>query len=84
MIGMHASKSCDALAKGYIPNDIYLTRLNMASKKKGQGFQSAAGLIRYFDNETSKGPVLKPWSVVGIIAVVIAVICIAGFVWPAA
>ncbi|AGY50165.1 preprotein translocase subunit Sec61beta [Candidatus Methanomassiliicoccus intestinalis] len=56
----------------------------MASKKKGQGFQSAAGLIRYFDNETSKGPVLKPWSVVGIIAVVIAVICIAGFVWPAA
>ncbi len=73
----------NALAKGYIPNNIYFARLNMASKKKGQGFQSAAGLIRYFDNETSKGPVLKPWAVVGIIIVVIAIVCIAGFVWPA-
>ena len=55
-----------------------------ASKKKGQGFQSAAGLIRYFDSETNKGPVLKPWTVVGLIVAVVAIVCIAGYIWPAA
>ncbi len=37
----------------------------MAEGKKGDGFQSAAGLIRYFDAEDDKAPKINPWLVVG-------------------
>jgi preprotein translocase subunit Sec61beta len=45
----------------------------MARKKKGDGFHSAAGLIRYFDAEEETAPKINPWLVVaaGIIAVVV-------------
>ena len=36
------------------------------AKKKGQGFQSAAGLIRYFDEESDKSIPVSPWLVVGL------------------
>lgn len=50
--------------------------------KKNTGFQSAAGLIRYFDNEVEKGPVLKPWFVVGTIVVLVAIVSLAKLIWP--
>ncbi|KQM12588.1 preprotein translocase subunit SecG [Methanomassiliicoccales archaeon RumEn M1] len=50
--------------------------------KKNQGFQSAAGLIRYFDSESEKGPVLKPTYIVAAIVMTIAVVLIAGAIWP--
>jgi len=45
----------------------------MASKKKGEGFHSAAGLIRYFDAEEETAPKINPWLVVaaGIISIII-------------
>jgi preprotein translocase subunit Sec61beta len=45
----------------------------MARKKKGEGFHSAAGLIRYFDAEEETAPKINPWLVVvaGIISVII-------------
>jgi preprotein translocase subunit Sec61beta len=55
----------------------------MPSKsKKNTGFQSAAGLIRYFDNEVDKGPVFKPWYVVVGIIVLVAIVSIAKVIWP--
>jgi preprotein translocase subunit Sec61beta len=34
------------------------------AKKKSEGFQSAAGLIRYFDSEDSKALRINPWFVI--------------------
>ncbi len=34
--------------------------LNMADEGKNVGFQSAAGLIRYFEEEKSRGPKMDP------------------------
>mgnify|MGYP000863323760 CR=1 FL=1 len=50
--------------------------------KKNTGFQSAAGLIRYFDNEAEKGPVLKPWYVVGGIVAIVVIVSLAKVIWP--
>lgn len=36
----------------------------MAKEKKTQGFQSAAGLIRYFDAEDSNAIQIQKWSVI--------------------
>lgn len=44
----------------------------MAKQKKGEGFHSAAGLIRYFDAEEKTSLRIPPWSV--------AVMCIATIV----
>lgn len=38
----------------------------MAEGKKGDGFQSAAGLIRYFDAEDDKALKINPYLVVGL------------------
>ncbi len=53
-----------------------------AKSKKNTGFQSAAGLIRYFDNEVDKGPVFKPWYVVGGIVALVIVVSVAKIIWP--
>ena len=47
------------------------------AKEKKDGFQQAAGLIRYFDAEESKGPKIDPKLVVymGIMSVVIIELC---------
>ena len=37
----------------------------MAKKDKGEGFHSAAGLIRYFDAEEKTSLRIPPWLVVG-------------------
>lgn len=38
----------------------------MAKKDKGEGFHSAAGLIRYFDQEDDKAIKVNPWLVIGL------------------
>jgi len=38
----------------------------MAKDKKGEGFHSAAGLIRYFDSEDDKALKVNPWIVVAL------------------
>ncbi len=38
----------------------------MAKQKKGEGFHSAAGLIRYFDQEDDKAIPVPPWAVVAL------------------
>lgn len=45
----------------------------MARKKKGEGFHSAAGLIRYFDAEEETAPKINPWLVViaGVISIIV-------------
>ena len=50
--------------------------------KKNTGFQSAAGLIRYFDSEVDKGLVLKPVYIVGAIIAVVAIVSILKVIWP--
>ncbi|MBC7107908.1 MAG: preprotein translocase subunit Sec61beta [Methanomassiliicoccales archaeon] len=43
-------------------------------KKKSEGFQSAAGLIRYFESEDEKAIKINPWFVIGMaIALVVLV-----------
>jgi preprotein translocase subunit Sec61beta len=46
----------------------------MAKQKKGEGFHSAAGLIRYFDAEEKSSLRIPPWFVIAMcIATVIVV-----------
>jgi len=55
---------------------------SMAKKGKGTGFQSAAGLIRYFEEEKSKGPKLDP-KLVAYMAVLFAIVVVlARYFWP--
>ena len=48
----------------------------MAKKDKGQGFHSAAGLIRYFDAEEKTSLRIPPWLVVAMCIATIVVITI--------
>ncbi len=50
--------------------------------KKNTGFQSAAGLVRYFDSEVDRGPVLKPVYVVGFIVVLVIIVELAKVFFP--
>lgn len=52
------------------------------AKKKGDGFQSAAGLIRYFDQEDDKAMKINPWLVIGMCIGVTILISVASWVWP--
>jgi len=52
----------------------------MAKKESGGGFQSSAGLMRYFDSENDKAPKISPRVVVGLaIGAVITVILLNTF-----
>lgn len=53
------------------------------AKKKGEGFQSAAGLIRYFDSEDEKALKLSPWLVVGLIVATVVIISWLSYAYPA-
>lgn len=50
--------------------------------KKGSGFQSAAGLIRYFDSEDEKAPKVSPYLVLIFAVVLVFVVEIAKVIWP--
>lgn len=54
----------------------------MPKDKKGSGFQSAAGLIRYFDSEDSKALKMGPYVVVGMIIVTIIVVSLLNVFFP--
>ncbi|HJX05017.1 MAG TPA: preprotein translocase subunit Sec61beta [Thermoplasmata archaeon] len=54
----------------------------MPKNKKGEGFHSAAGLIRYFDSEDDKALKVNPWLVVGLCIVVSAMVLILGALYP--
>lgn len=50
--------------------------------REKSGFQSAAGLIRYFDSEDEKAPKINPYFVIGACVVIIAVVEILDKVFP--
>ena len=47
------------------------------AKKNDSGFQSSAGLMRYFDVENEKGLKVSPYAVIGIAIAVIVIVEIA-------
>jgi preprotein translocase subunit Sec61beta len=49
----------------------------MASKKGDGGFQSSAGLMRYFDSETDKGYKISPKGVIGLAIALIVIVLVA-------
>jgi preprotein translocase subunit Sec61beta len=51
-------------------------------KKKNEGFQSAAGLIRYFDSEDEKALRINPWFVVGMAIGLIVIVEIMRQLFP--
>jgi len=54
----------------------------MAKEKKGAGFQSAAGLIRYFDAEDETALKIPPWAVVGMMVATIVLIYVFDVFYP--
>jgi preprotein translocase subunit Sec61beta len=49
--------------------------------KKGSGFQSAAGLIRYFDSEDEKAFKINPYFVLAFAVVLIFAVEVAKVIW---
>ena len=54
----------------------------MPGEKRGEGFHSAAGLIRYFDQEDEKALKIPPWFVVAMAIGIAAAVIIASWQWP--
>lgn len=54
----------------------------MAKDSKTGGFQSAAGLIRYFDNEDEKALKLSPYVVISLCVITIAIVVVASALYP--
>ncbi len=54
----------------------------MAKKSSSDGFQSAAGLIRYFDSEDDKAMKINPWLVIAISAGIVALLEMLRFLYP--
>ena len=52
------------------------------ARNKDSGFHSAAGLIRYFDQEDEKALKVPPLVVVGLCVVLSAIILYVTFAWP--
>jgi len=52
------------------------------AKKDGAGFQSAAGLIRYFDEEDEKSPKIPPWAVIAMCIGSTIFVTVAAVIWP--
>jgi preprotein translocase subunit Sec61beta len=53
----------------------------MAKQKKGEGFHSAAGLIRYFDAEEKSSLRIPPWFVAAMCIATIVVVTIVHIVF---
>ncbi len=54
----------------------------MAPKQKGGGFHSSAGLMRYFDEEESKGPKLDHRLILIMAVASLVIIELAKWRWP--
>ncbi len=59
-----------------------LISLTVMADKKNEGFQSGAGLIRYFEEEEIKGPALDPKLVVYIAIALAVVVELVKVFWP--
>lgn len=53
-----------------------------SKKKKRAGFQSGAGLIRYFEAEDERALKVNPWIVVGMAIFLAAFLEFAWWYWP--
>lgn len=51
-------------------------------KSKDSGFHSAAGLIRYFDQEDEKALKVNPWLVLAMAVALAALVLVATYSWP--
>jgi len=51
-------------------------------RSRDTGFHSAAGLIRYFDQEDEKALKVNPWLVLGLAIALAALILFATWQWP--
>jgi len=54
----------------------------MAGDKEKSGFQSSAGLIRYFDSEDEKSIKINPYFVLGMAIATIIIVTACEYVWP--
>ena len=54
----------------------------MANESRHEGFHSAAGFIRYFDQEDEKALKIPPWFVVALGIGIAAAIVVASWQWP--
>jgi preprotein translocase subunit Sec61beta len=52
------------------------------AKEKREGFHSAAGLIRYFDQEDEKALKVPPWAVVFLAVLISGIVVFATWQWP--
>ena len=55
---------------------------NAMPKSRDTGFHSAAGLIRYFDQEDEKALKIPPWTVIVFAVALAALVVAAGVLWP--
>ena len=53
----------------------------MAKQKKGEGFHSAAGLIRYFDAEEKTSLRIPPWLVIGMCVATIVIVTVVNIIY---
>ena len=53
----------------------------MAKQKKGEGFHSSAGLIRYFDAEEKSSLRIPPWFVIGMCISTIVILSVVHIVF---
>jgi len=49
---------------------------------KGSGFQSAAGLMRYFDSEDDAAPKIPPRAVLAVCFALIVIVELSKYLWP--
>lgn len=61
--------------------EFFIPSVTMANKKN-EGFQSGAGLIRYFDEEEITGPALDPKLVIYIAVALAVVVELIKVFWP--
>jgi preprotein translocase subunit Sec61beta len=54
----------------------------MAKQKKGEGFHSAAGLIRYFDAEEKTRLKIPPWLVASMCIATIVILVVIHIAYP--
>jgi preprotein translocase subunit Sec61beta len=54
----------------------------MAKDKKGSGFQSAAGLIRYFDAEDETALKIPPLAVIAMCVISVVLVYLFGWLYP--
>ena len=54
----------------------------MAKEKMGAGFQSAAGLIRYFDAEDETALKIPPYAIIAMMVATIVLIYVFGVLYP--